>query len=176
RPDAPCFLDGDGPPLGCCWTGYMMAVASQAPVAEPFYDLLVELTNGLGATEHVTYSAHSPAGVSDPDPVYTPGHGCAYPESCVKRGPPLVKSHTVDQPGGLADRVFEYRYQGAHADLRGRGRVGFERVIAIDVFSGSSTETQYDLTREEVGSDHAVYPYAGLPKKRVRRVLFPEGE
>jgi RHS repeat-associated protein len=91
--------------------------------------------------------------------------GCAYPVLCSRRGMPVVWSHKVYQGAlvGSYRRTF-YTYDEPRADVRGRGFLGFGKVVARDPDRPTETTHRYDLatSAENPVSHVVVYPYAGL--------------
>lgn len=184
-------VDGDGKPdivsvvadnpsycedCDSCVQGMKLRVFTQRDIEEEdsFYDLLISVTNGYRAGERVAYDAFAPNGVSDPDPVHTPGPRLAYPERSPLRGAPLVRRRVVDLPDSAIDDVTEYRYDGARFDTTGRGLIGFAKVRRSNTVTGRVIETEYDLERVESVDGVVVYPWASIPARTTTTIsLYP---
>jgi YD repeat-containing protein len=160
-----------------CIKGFSLNVAAQPDGGDDRqYDLLVEVTDGLGAVEHVSYDQHAPHGVGDNDPIHVAAATCNFPERCAIRGAPLVTLHRIEDPlDPASDREWAYRYFGGRIDVRGRGFIGYERVVRTDSATGAVVETTYDLGRHE--DDGVVYyPLASRPAHRKTLVALEPGK
>lgn len=165
--------DGDGKTdlLAQVLTTAVPLLASQSQDA----DLLQLVTEGAGYPVRlgVTYGRNNPNEVT---PVTgtatgTTSPACAFPEVCIMHGLPVVTSLSgLDMQNGTT----YYRFEGARADLQGRGSLGFatmrewsparpvERVTTFDnATSRSFTIAQQNPARSV--QSHA-YPYAMRPK------------
>jgi RHS repeat-associated protein len=117
-------------------------------------DLLVGITDGLGAKESFEY-----ASVADSS-VYTPGKACDYPQTCATRGIWVVKRHQVSAPGTLTRRSLRYSYADGRSDLTGRGWLGFARRVETDEVTGRFATTTFDNETRVAG----FYPCLGIPR------------
>jgi RHS repeat-associated protein len=152
-------LDGDGVP-----ELVMRAGKTTDPVfevwragASPRSGMLERIRDGFGQTTTISYRVGHIAA----------GEGCSYPLECVTKLPyAVVDSHSVSGSGSSSDiklegvatqiaRRFEYGYENARRDVRGRGWLGFEKRVVKEVeadFPGttiSETIYEYDLDAED---------------------------
>ncbi|WP_338263266.1 RHS repeat-associated core domain-containing protein [Corallococcus caeni] len=124
--------------------------------------LLTGVSDSLGARIEFSYKPMSDASV------YTPGTGCSYPQVCVKKGQWLVSEHRVDT-GSPVMHATRYSYGDGRADLLGRGWLGFARMTAKDLVSGTESRVDFDnQTREGT-----FYPLAGTPVFQVTTMFLP---
>ncbi|WP_431045777.1 FG-GAP-like repeat-containing protein [Roseateles sp. L2-2] len=116
-----------------------------------YQDLLASVTEGRGATTRFFYEG------LENRAVHTPGPLLPYPSRLQLNGQAILSR--MELSNGIGGwHAFDYRYQGAAADLRGRGSLGFSKVTAIDQDNGITTTT---LLRQD-------FPYIGATKE-VRR-------
>ncbi len=149
---------------------YQLSVAKDASGPNARYsDRIISVTTGVGAVDQVEYQPHSPTDPTDLDPRYIAGTDCEYPETCARRGSPVVRSHSVHNPAGVAPHTLQYYYEDRRHNVRGRGNLGFRKVTAIDTASAKVTETVYDQTAHELDSGE-VYPEAGMPVSRTTHI------
>ena len=110
----------------------------------PFPDLVSAITNDLGATVGVTYSALTDAAV------YTKDSDASYPEQDLQAPFQVVAGvSTSDGIGGTTTAGYVYR--GARMHLLGGGWLGFRQVESTDSLGLKLTSTYRRL-----------YPYQGL--------------
>jgi RHS repeat-associated protein len=85
---------------------------------------------------------------------------CSYPDECLRHGFPVVAEHRTLDPStnGEAESGF-YSYYGPRSDIRGRGFLGFQQVVAWFPQRPMEIVTNYLPYISEGG----VYPYAALP-------------
>ncbi|MFB1484325.1 RHS repeat-associated core domain-containing protein [Corallococcus sp. RDP092CA] len=112
--------------------------------------LLSGVVNAAGGRAEFTYKPLSDASV------YTPGSGCAYPQTCVKKGRWVVSETRIDAGVNQPLRTRRYTYEDGRLDLLGRGWLGFNAINATDVATGQLARTEFD-NHTRVGT---FYPYA----------------
>ncbi|RKH09905.1 hypothetical protein D7V97_15245 [Corallococcus sp. CA053C] len=112
--------------------------------------LLSGVVNASGGRAEFSYKPLSDASV------YTPGSGCAYPQSCVKKGRWVVAELRTDAGVGQPLRAQRYAYEDGRFDLLGRGWLGFNAVSVTNVATGHVMRTEFD-NRTRLGT---FYPYA----------------
>ncbi|WP_375745993.1 FG-GAP-like repeat-containing protein [Corallococcus interemptor] len=112
--------------------------------------LLSYVVNAAGGRTEFTYKPLSDASV------YTPGSGCTYPQTCVKKGRWVVSELRTDAGVGHPLRAQRYAYEDARLDLLGRGWLGFNAINVTDVATGRVVRTEFD-NRTRLGT---FYPYA----------------
>jgi RHS repeat-associated protein len=85
---------------------------------------------------------------------------CSYPDQCLHHGFPVVREHRSVDPStaGELESTF-YTYYAPRTDLRGRGFLGFQKVVAWMPQRPMEVTTQYLPWMQEGG----VYPYATSP-------------
>jgi RHS repeat-associated protein len=99
--------------------------------------------------------------------VHIPGT-CNYPQICPISGNSVVAEHQVtsDSDSGTAARFtwdgYEHIYEGARADMHGRGWLGFAKHTVIRTKTLASTVTEFDNAYRD--PDTKTYPFAQLPK------------
>lgn len=98
--------------------------------------------------------------------VHTPGV-CAYPLTCPVSGNSVVAKHSVTSDFDTENRPtwdeYRHKYEGARADLHGRGWLGFAQHTVTRVATGATTTTEFDNMMPD--PDTKTYPFAQLPKK-----------
>jgi len=158
-------------------TSLVMALQPRTAPDE-FEDRLIAVENGLGLVDEVQYRTFVPETDTESDPVYTFDDSCTYPVKCVRKGPPLVASHTTWEKRGLGynggempgtRRTRTYRYHGAREDVRGRGWLGFERIEMFDEASDTTVEQFFDQSARYYYAaladytGYTIYPGVGAP-------------
>jgi RHS repeat-associated protein len=123
-------------------------------------DLLVSVTDALGATNQLEY-APLQAGLD-----YTPGTGCGgYPDRCYT-GPMLVvttERRDTRRTTGEPLQVSAYHwYRDMRVNLEGDGMLGFASHQMTDPRTGVVTETTFDRTRVQLAGAWR-HPLRGLP-------------
>ena len=123
------------------------------PTGAPYYtstnssfDVIKQITSGLGAITTVAYQPLTAAAV------YTKGAAPTYPLVSIQNTTRVVASVTSDDGVG-GQRVTSYSYQGAAVDVSRLAGVGFKSVTATDQRTGMRTLTQL---RQD-------FPYVGMP-------------
>lgn len=93
-------------------------------------DLLLRITDGLGAIQRVTYAPLADAAVYDPS---MDGHagGCGFPTACASRRRSVVRFLHTTNPGH-PDRRVTQRYAGARRDAETGELLGFTRIVTED--------------------------------------------
>jgi RHS repeat-associated protein len=122
----------------------------------PIPDLLLSATDGFGLKAIFTYKP-----LTDPA-VHVAGSGAKWPEQDAQTNDNVVALlKTTDGIGKGYLSSTGYRYEGLRRDARGRGILGFRKLVRTDlsVTEPLSTET---LLRQD-------YPFAGLPELVVVR-------
>ncbi len=122
-------------------------------------DQLQTITDGLGATTSVQYSA-----LTNSDPlrqVFQRSWGAKYPSADVASSLVVVYVHTIsdgrpETNDGSHSYRFRHFYSGARIDRDGRGWLGFEKVDLIDESSGVTTRTVHATEFPEVGGVQSV--------------------
>ncbi len=122
----------------------------------PLPDVLLAATDGFGLKAIFTYKP-----LTDPS-VHVAGIGARWPEQDVQPNDnvvALLKATDGTGRGYLSSTAF--RYEGLRRDARGRGILGFRKLVSTDQSAPAplSTET---LQRQD-------YPFAGLPERAVTR-------
>ncbi|MCG8589048.1 MAG: FG-GAP-like repeat-containing protein, partial [Proteobacteria bacterium] len=109
-------------------------VLFRQPQAYP--DHIEEIVDGLGAATQLDY-----AYMADPS-IYTKGTGSTYPvRDDGGLGYVVTELRTSDGIGGFYTK--RYRYEGGRTDLSGRGYLGFEKRVVVDVPRGFTTTETY---------------------------------
>ena len=119
-------------------------------------DLLLAATDGFGLKAIFTYKP-----LTDPS-VHVAGNGAKWPEQDVQTNDNVVALlKTTDGTGKGYLSSTGFRYEGLRRDARGRGILGFRKLIRTDLSAPEplSTET---VQRQD-------YPFAGLPELVVTR-------
>lgn len=112
-------------------------------------DLLSKVTNGFGMVSQLQYKPLHDA------TVYTRGADVAYPKRNVPSGMPVVS--TLQVAAGSAVTPGDtwlgaaYTYEGLRTDQRGRGSLGFAKVIESDLVSGTVSTTTYSQDFPHIG-------------------------
>jgi RHS repeat-associated protein len=136
-------------------------------------DVLLSVTNGLGATDSVEYDH---LGDRDSD-TFIPGT-CTYPQYCVRKGVWVVaKLHrdTGGALGGAATADFKYQYDDARTDVQGLGWLGFRHIQVTNQVTGEVTETfNEDAFKRATVNGVSSYPEAFLPTV-LRHTSFLDG-
>jgi RHS repeat-associated protein len=110
-------------------------------------DLLLEVSDGLGAVASVTYGP-----LSDPT-LYAKGSGALFPSAELQDTTHVVQRvRASDGVGGMLDTT--YNYEGARVHLHGRGFLGFGAT--------SSTDPNGTVTRSVAMQE---FPYTGLTRQ-----------
>lgn len=121
-------------------------------------DQLVGVAIGdVGPRVEVEYATLSRAAFA-----HLPG-SCSYPAACLTEGGSVVREHREYHGDGW--NVFVHSYEGARADVTGRGWLGFAKHTVVDLRLGSITETEFDNVTRVPGTVD-LYPYAFLPRRR----------
>jgi RHS repeat-associated protein len=98
--------------------------------------------------------------------VHIPGT-CTYPQTCPISGGSVVAQHSVTSDFGPGAEPtwdgYRHTYEGARADLHGRGWLGFAKHTVTRVATGATTVTEFDNVHRD--PDTKTYPFAQLPKK-----------
>ncbi|WP_067479338.1 FG-GAP-like repeat-containing protein [Actinomadura hibisca] len=112
--------------------------------------------------EEVEYSTSWEA-----DPSAKPVHLCGYPLTCLRKGLTVVRkttsrAHFVN-PAVLSAgaRVTHYSYDDPVADLRGRGFLGFAKVVAWDPDQATETVTAY--SHRSTTANGKYHPHTAVP-------------
>jgi hypothetical protein len=114
----------------------------------PVSDLVVGITDGLGARTAIAYKPLTDASV------YTPDTNAVYPLRDVLRQGPLYVVAQAQTPNGREGSVtMAYSYGGLKADMQGRGVLGFRWRQDLSVDTGMRSMSTF---RQD-------WPYAGLP-------------
>jgi YD repeat-containing protein len=115
-------------------------------------DRVREVIDGLGRFDRFEYEPLNLHSAAPPDT------DCAYPRSCVRRGPWLVSRHITDTASKPTGRAYRYSYEDGRLDLAGRGWLGFARRTVVDETTRARVESHFDnVTR--IGT---LYPCAGF--------------
>lgn len=133
-----CFRTQSGGLLGTarCWTA-----------GGTYPDLLLSVTDGLGAQTSVDYLS-----ISDGS-VYTKGSGAVFPVADLQDATHVVQRvRASNGVGGTLDT--SYTYEGAKTDQQGRGFLGFAAT--------NSTSPTGTVSRTEINQ---VFPLTGNPKR-----------
>lgn len=122
---------------GSTWRGFQLYQMSDDKNL-----LLSSITDGMGNTTEITYKY-----MSDND-VHTKGNTYDYPLSSFTASWPLV--YQVKTPNGIGGRnTTTYRYENALIHRSGRGVLGFEKVIAKNETTNTTTTNQYEIERHK---------------------------
>lgn len=109
--------------------------------------LLKGITNGLGAQIQIDYKPLTNASV------YTKGAGSVYPVMESQAAMYVVsEQRSTDGLGGF--RRVTYQYSGMRMHVRGRGNLGFARVITTDVTNGVIETSDYRQDFPYVGAQY----------------------
>jgi len=138
-------FNGDGKPD--LWFVNPLSSRVMVRSASPhFPDLLLTITNGLGASTAIAYKPLTDA------TVYTKESTATYPLVDIQA--PLYVVSSVSSSNGVGgDYVSNYRYTGAKSHLTGGGFLGFRQTVNTDPQTGIVSTTTY---RQD-------YPFQGLP-------------
>ena len=128
-------------------------------------DLLIGVTDSLGARESFDYASSSDR------TVYTPGGGCSYPQTCALRGIWMVSRHTVTAAGTPTRRDDVYRYADGRVDLTGRGWLGFGLRTETDQVTGAVSSLRFDNVTRVGGR----YPCLDVPVVETTDVALAAG-
>ncbi len=103
--------------------------------------------------------------------VHIPGT-CTYPQTCPVSGGSVVAEHSVASDFGPGAEptwdVYGHKYEGARADLHGRGWLGFAKHTVTRAATGATTVTEFDNETPDPATK--TYPFAHLPKKETYTV------
>jgi hypothetical protein len=137
-------LNGDGLPdyLQCETAGSCSAYKSTGP----FPDLLTSATNGTNASATIAYATTAAATVHSRE---VPG---AYPAPILTMPLHVVSSHAASDGIGGSQQTT-HAYTDAKVQVQGRGFLGFKKVKATSVSTGTTVTTTYSQD----------WPYAGFP-------------
>ncbi len=128
--------------------------SDQAPRA----NLLTKITGAYGVSTDITYKRLNDGSVytnTEPKPAY-PDIQITTPMPVVS----LVKSDTGTVSAGKEVQVsVSYRYEDFRANMKGRGMLGFRKLITTDNQTGIETTTEYSQQ----------FPLTGRPLSTVRR-------
>ena len=112
-------------------------------------DLLAKVTNGFGLVTQVQYKPLHDASV------YTRGADVAYPKRNLTSGPPVVSLLQVASGSAVSSGPTwletAYAYEGLRADLRGRGSLGFAKVVESDRVNGTVNTTTHSQDFPHIG-------------------------
>jgi RHS repeat-associated protein len=140
-------------------------------------DLLLSVTNGLGATDSVEYDYlgnHDSATYVRKSP-----GSCVYPQYCVNEGVWVVSKLHRDT-GGAVDGTptldLTFRYEDARSDVQGLGWLGFRHVTVTNQVTQEQVSTSYDgsFNRVTIGGVSS-YPEAFLPTQEVHQWFVDAG-
>ncbi|HVS00969.1 MAG TPA: FG-GAP-like repeat-containing protein, partial [Thermoanaerobaculia bacterium] len=131
-------LDGDGLPDFAFNRGTAARPDLQIRLhAGKLPDLLTSATNGLGSTVAVAYRPLS-------DGAVYASTGTGYPLRNLQAGLYVVAEHsTNDGRENQQTYHFSFEYAGSRLDSRGRGWLGFSRIVATDRQTGTRNDTLY---------------------------------
>jgi len=122
----------------------------------PMPDLLLAATDGFGLKAIFTYKP-----LTDPL-VHVAGNGAKWPEQDVQTNDNVVALlKTTDGTGKGYLSSTGFRYEGLRRDARGRGILGFRKLVRTDLSAAKPLSTEI-LQRQD-------YPFAGLPELVVTR-------
>ena len=115
------------------WRGYRLY---QLPTAQNM--LLASVTDGMGYTTEINYKY-----MSDPT-VHTRGITANYPLSSFCTSWPVVSQ--VKTPDGIGGQLSTtYTYEDALIHRKGRGVLGFRKVVTTDEATNTTTTTEYGV-------------------------------
>jgi len=101
-------------------------------------ELMISVSNGLGATTTATYDRLNKNGV-----FYTKGTSATYPTQDMDGAQYVVKR--IDSSNGIGGAYSStYAYAGAKNDVSGRGFLGFSQIAITDLQTGIVQTTNYD--------------------------------
>src|SRR5713226_7413058 len=132
-------FNGDGK-LDYMWIpqngdGRWLMVSAKTPMSSP--DLLVSITNGLGAQTTITYKP-----LTD-NTVYTKESGSVHPYQDVQNATYVVSNYTTsDGLGGTINH--SYTYAGAKNHVTRNEWLGFRHMEALNTSSGVKSITEYN--------------------------------
>jgi Rhs family protein len=107
---------------------------------------LSQITDGFSAYVRVHYASQVQGGIYSDD-----GAGATFPVRLLHVPQSLVSEVRTLNPGH-ADRVVDYRYEGARFHAQGLGFLGFSSVTVSDLTTGNVETTKYSQT----------FPYIGM--------------
>jgi RHS repeat-associated protein len=159
-------IDGDGipeivqPRASAPWAVHLQIYRRRAAKKA---DLLIGVTDGLGARTSIEYGPLSDRSL------HTPAEqNCSYPLKCLKRGRWLVSKVTRDTgvlENGTEPKQEElHTYVGARMDQLQKSWLGFEEHRVEDKARGLKTTYFFRNTVKE----GKVYPFAGMVEREVR--------
>lgn len=115
------------------WDGFQLFL-----MPETNHLLLSKITDGMGNVTEITYKYMSDASV------HTRGTTSDYPLSSFSTSWPVVSQ--VKTPNGIGGKATKtYSYENALIHRKGRGVLGFEKVIVTDVNTNTTTTTEYSV-------------------------------
>lgn len=110
-----------------------------------------------------------PLDMAETDPLYVMDDDAEYPQIDLNM-PIIVVSQARNKLNDVLQKTTDYRYEGAKADLKGRGFLGFRKSRSITTrdatLPGGSTET---LTEEQETTFRQDFPYTGQPVLMARK-------
>lgn len=124
-------------------------------------DVMTTVTDGFGKKVRFTYSKLAGKTPSN-ETFYRPALGATpYPLEPMKRSREVVKLFEVIGPHtqNRVNRKIEYRYEDGRIDRRGRGSVGFKRIIQKNRATHNIITTDY----------HQDFPFIGRIKRSERK-------
>lgn len=128
KSDMLCTANWIGNPT---WTGYQLYLLPSAN-----HLLLSGITDGMGNSTEITYKYMSN------DSVHTRGNTFDYPLSSFATSWPLV--YQVKTPNGVGGQnTTTYKYENALIHRRGRGVLGFEKVVVKNETNNVTKTTEY---------------------------------
>ncbi|MFD2263436.1 FG-GAP-like repeat-containing protein [Lacibacterium aquatile] len=122
-------------------------------------DLMISATSGVGLKWQVSYQALSFVGAP-----YNKGAAATFPTVAVE-APIYVATDLKATAGTAVHAHSSYRYEGYRANVKGRGLLGFKKVIARD-----------ELTKIEQATSYLQdFPFTGMPAQIERRYVSTAG-
>ena len=113
------------------WNGFQLYL-----MPDTLHLLLAKITDGMGNATEITYKYMSDASV------HTKGSTNSYPLTSFSASWPVV--YQVKTPNGIGGKnTVTYKYENALIHRLGRGVIGFQKVIATDETTNTSTTTEY---------------------------------
>ena len=108
--------------------------------------------------------------------VHIPGV-CTYPLTCPVSGNSVVAKHSVTSDFDTENKPtwdgYVHTYEGARADLHGRGWLGFAKHTVTREETRASTTTEFDNVRPDPATK--TYPFAQLPRTTTYTVKNGDG-
>ena len=116
----------------------------------PMPDLLIAATNGFGVSAEFAYSPLTDAAV------HKVGSVAAYPDQDLQTADLVVSRFTTTDGSGKGRKTSDgIRYEGLRRNVRGRGSLGFRKVIRTELASEHPLSSE--ITRRQD------FPFTGLP-------------